>query len=264
MLKKLIKYDLIWSMKVIIIFLSIGMGFAILGRLFSLIPDSFIFDIVSKICNGVALSMLISGVINSIIRSWVRFILTFYKDESYLTHTLPIDKNTHFLSKAISSIVTVAISCIVLFIGLIVMYYSKDTIKMLKDSLNIISSTLDSTVFGLLLVVVLVIVLEVLFILFCGYFGIVLGYSFNQNKVFKSVIFGIIVYLGSSSLSLIVMVISSLFNEGLKGLLFNGSGQLEFSLLVGLMWAAVIIYTIYCAIIYFVTNKLFNKGVNID
>ena len=264
MLKKLIKYDLLWSMKTIIIFLLIGIGFAGLGRLFSLISDSLIFDIISKICNGTALSMLISAVFNSLIRSWVRFILTFYKDESYLTHTLPIEKNIHFLSKVISSVVSVIISCVVLFIGLIIMYYSKETLNMLKESLNMISTVLDSSVFGLLLVVGLVIILEIIFIIFCGFFGIIMGYSFNEKKLIKSVVYGLIVYMGSSILTLIILLISSLFSDGIKGLIFGGNGQLEFSMLVILMWIAVFIYAIYSVALYYVGNKLFTKGVNVD
>ena len=102
MLKKLIKYDLKWSFKVVSIFLGLGFAFAVLGKLFSLIENSTVFNIISLICNGTALSLIISGLINCIIRSWVRIITNLYKDESYLTHTLPISRETHYLSKIIS------------------------------------------------------------------------------------------------------------------------------------------------------------------
>ena len=106
MLKKLVKYDLKWLLKVIVIFLALGIFFATTGRLLDLISDSLVFSIVSAICKGAALSMLISGLFNLVIRSWVRIILNLYKDEAYLTHTLPIKRETHYLSKVLSRFLT--------------------------------------------------------------------------------------------------------------------------------------------------------------
>ena len=125
MLKKLIKYDLKWSFKVVSIFLGLGFAFAVLGKLFSLIENSTVFNIISLICNGTALSLIISGLINCIIRSWVRIITNLYKDESYLTHTLPISRETHYLSKIISFMLTVLVSIIILVISVFIMYYSR-------------------------------------------------------------------------------------------------------------------------------------------
>lgn len=43
--------------------------------------------------------MIVSSLINGLMRSWVRFITNIYKDESYLTHTLTIEKKDIYLSK---------------------------------------------------------------------------------------------------------------------------------------------------------------------
>ena len=45
--------------------------------------------------------------INNLMRTWVRFRHNLYGDESYLTHTLPVERKTIYLSKFITSIILV-------------------------------------------------------------------------------------------------------------------------------------------------------------
>ena len=142
MLKKLLKYDLRWLLKIIVIFHGLGLFFAVTGRLIDLLPESLFFTIISAIFKGTSISMVVSSIINTIIRSWVRFTNNLYKDESYLTHTLPIKKETHFLSKVLSSIIVIAISVVVCIISLVIMYLNKNTIEIIKQGLNILSKNL--------------------------------------------------------------------------------------------------------------------------
>ena len=165
MLKKLIKYDFCWVIKNILVFEILGLGCAVIGRLFSLIPNSLIFDLISKICNGTALSLLISAIINAIMRSWARLTVNLYKDESYLTHTLPVDKKTHYLSKVITMLSSIVLTFIILFIGLIIMYYSKETFEIIKSSLNIISDTLNSSVAAFIFIIAFLILLWIFVII---------------------------------------------------------------------------------------------------
>ena len=264
MLNKLIKYDLKWLLKVILIFHGIGLFFGIIGRLTELLPDSPFFIFISKFCKGVCLSLIITGLVNCIIRSWVRFILNMYKDESYLTHTLPVNKNTHLLSKVLSSIIIVVISVVILLIGLFIMYYNKETLESLKLSLNILSSNLGISVIGLLLLLGIVLLTEIIFIILIGYFGIVYGYSHNYKKPLKTFIYGGVSYLVFNVTTVIMLLIGSLFNNNLKAIVLGGSTQIEFNVLVGILWFAFIVYVVYSIIVYLLMNNKFNKGVNID
>ena len=94
MLKKLIKSDLKDVYKILVIFYGLSLFFAILTRLFLSIENSFIMEVIGKICSGVTISMMFNILINNLMRLWVRFKHNFYGDESYLTHTLPVDKKT--------------------------------------------------------------------------------------------------------------------------------------------------------------------------
>ena len=119
MLKNLIKYDLKWLMKIIVIFLILGFIFAGIGRLFSLIEDSVFFNILSSVCNGISISMFLNAIFNSVFRGWARFSINLYKDESYLTHTLPVTKSTHFLAKVLSIVISI----------LLLVYYLKEALN---------------------------------------------------------------------------------------------------------------------------------------
>ena len=92
MLGKILKYDLKWVYKLIVIFYFLAFIFSVIGRAFGEIENSLVFSIVSKISFGIAISMMVSSLINCVMRLWVRFIRNVYKDESYLTHTLPVKK----------------------------------------------------------------------------------------------------------------------------------------------------------------------------
>ena len=73
MLGKLLKYDLKWVYKLIGIFYILAFIFSVIGRTFGEIENSLICEIVSQIAFGTAISMMVSGLINCLMRSWVRF-----------------------------------------------------------------------------------------------------------------------------------------------------------------------------------------------
>ena len=99
MLKKLLKYDLKNNFKILIIFYGLSIFFAVLTRILFSIENSFIIDIIAKISSGVTISMIFNIIINNIMGLWGRTRNNFYGDESYLTHTLPVDRKTLYLSK---------------------------------------------------------------------------------------------------------------------------------------------------------------------
>ena len=87
MLRKLLKYDLKWCYKPLIVFYGLALFFSVITRVVEQFPESVIFMLIDKICCGIVIVMLINILINNFIRAWVRFIKNLYKDESYLTHT---------------------------------------------------------------------------------------------------------------------------------------------------------------------------------
>lgn len=257
MLKKLLKYDLKWCYKALTIFYILSIIFAILTRVFINIDGRILFTIIGKIMQGITITLLINILINNILRIWARVIKNFYSDEAYLTHTLPIKKETLFLSKVLTTIITVLTSTIVIVISLLICYYSKENIEILKNILNqinISNITIISTI--------LIFYLEILFIILSGITAIILGYKQNNNKLLKSVLFGLIIYFIMQTLILVIIFIIGLFNKEIMDLF--KTNNITPNLLKQMLSLSTIIYIIYNIILYIIGNNTFKKGVNID
>ena len=264
MLRKLIKYDLKWSLKIISIYYIIGVIAAIIGRLFDFLPNSTFFDIIGKIIKGASLSLTITGLINCIIRSWVRLIHNMYKDESYLTHTIPTNRSNHYLSKIISTLIALLLSFIVLVANIVIMYLSKDNIESLKTLFNMFDNFYEGRLLGVIVLLVALLLIEVIFIVLCGFFAIIYGYSFESGKLGKSVIVGLIVYGITNTISLGVMLATTIFSDGLYKVIFELSQTVDFKLFIVLLLISFLLYLIYCFILFVMSNLKLKKGVNVE
>ena len=263
MLKKLLKYDLKKIYKFLIIFYILAIFFAVLTRLFFLIDNSFVMSIIAKICSEATITMIANIIINNIMRLWVKFKHALYDDELYLTHTLPVTKKEIYLSKIISSILTMITSVVAIIITLFIAYYSKENISNFKSFLLPVANLLDSSIIGIIFLFLLVLLIESLNIIQVGYTGIILGHRINNNKVALSVIFGFIVYLATQTLSLFSAFIISLFNKDLVNLFItNEVANVEMIKILGFI--CILIYGIIFIINLFINIKLFNKGVNVS
>ena len=263
MLKKLLKYDLKSIFKFLIIFYGLSLFFAILTRIFLSVDNSFIMNIIGKICSGITISMLFNILINNLMRLWVRFKGNLYGDESYLTHTLPIERKTIYLSKVITAIITMFTSVIVIALTIFVAYYSKENLKMLTDMLLPIANAYGSTIVTMLLAILFVFFLEIANAVQAGFTGIILGYRMNNAKTGYSILFGFITYMITQLFALLSIFIVGLFNADIMNLFFTNQ-LLNIEILKFMMYLAIIVYTIILFVLCFINSEIFKKGVNVD
>lgn len=263
MLKKLLKYDLESIYKILIIFYGLSLFFAILARIFLNIDNSFVISVLGKVCGGITISMIFNIIINNVLRLWVRFKNNFYGDESYLIHTLPVSKNELYISKILTSFITLFTSMLIICISLFIAYYSKENIEFIKNMLLPLAKVYESTVVTIILAFIFVCFLETMNILESGYVGIVLGHKRNNNKLIFSVIFGFITYLLTQIFTILIVFIVALFNKDLMNLFYTVD-VLSVDVVKLCIYLAIIVYTLNIFILYFVNLKLFNKGVNVD
>ena len=263
MLNKLLKYDLKYMFKNMIIFYILAIFFSITTRILSTLNPSVILSILKGISTGCMISMLANIIINVMMRSWVRFKDSIYKDEAYLTHTLPVTKNDIYNSKFIESLIFFIISFIIVIIGLFIAYYNKDNWLLLKGLINNITTGLNFNTALFIISFISVIFLEIFNAIQCGFLGIILGYKKNNNKIAYSVLFGFITYLLSQSVVLLMTYIIGLFNPSIMNL-FKSNILLDTSSLKLLILLAIILYIIIITLINILCKKIFNKGVNIE
>ena len=257
MLGKLLKYDLKWIYKLIVIYYGLALVFALIGRGLSLIDNSLVFDVISKISCGTSVAMMFNILINNIIRIWVRYINNVYKDESYLTHTLPVTKSEIYLSKVLSGLITMATSIVVVLVSFVICYWSDslvDFIKMIYPGLS----------WSVIVLTGIVVILELLFLLFLGLLAITIGYRSNHKKLVKSFASGFIIYMTSSFISLSVLFIIGLFNKDILNLFTSMNAVVSMDILKWLLGIAAIIYLVYIVLCNIISNKLLQKGVNVD
>ena len=163
MLGKLLKYDLKWCFKPLVVFYILAIIFSIITRIIESVDQTLILLIMDKICSGVVIAMLINILINCLMRNWVRFERNIYKDESYLTHTLPVSKNKIYLSKILTAIITLFISFIIIVICLAIVCLNDITWYSLKLSLEQSAIFLNSNPLSLIIVLIITIFFEFLF-----------------------------------------------------------------------------------------------------
>lgn len=263
MLKKVLKYDLKYIYKVLIVFYALSIIFALLTRIFWTYDNRTIFNILGYITSGTTITFIINILLNNILRVWSRFLNNFYKDESYLTHTLPISKNTLYTSKFLSSLITMLTSVFVILLTLFIAYYSKENLEAIKNSLKILSDVYNSKVINIIITMFFIFFLEISFMIQAGYTGIILGHKSNNAKLIKSVIYGFICYILISGLSLLIVYLIGLFNPNIMNLfLENKIPSIETIKLI--LLGGIILYTIILIIFYIIDSRLIKKGINVD
>ena len=261
MLSKLIKYDFKWINKIMYIYFAIMFIITIAVKIIESFEQTLLIVIVDKIVSGMFISCIISIIITCFMRIWGRFIQNVYKDESYLTHTLPVTKNQIFNSKVISSVLSLILSIIVIIICVAFIYINEITVEALKGMWQ---SLVD--VYGggfavcFVLGLVLIVLLEGIFFMLTGIFGIVVGHMANNHKIIKSIIVGILSYGFLSTLTFIILLIMSKFAN--FEIIANGFPDIGTIKLIGI--TSLIIYLVYDIGYYFVIKLLLNKGVNVD
>lgn len=261
MLGKLFKYDFKWIYKVVIIFNILTIIFAILTKIFGSIDNSVLFSIIHSILLGVTISMMVSSLINTVLRSWARFINNVYKDESYLTHTLPVSKSQIFMAKIFSAVLCIFISVVVILISLFIMFYSKENVEYLKDLLELAANTYNTTVINLIMIIALIFFLEILLTIVIGYVGIILGFREN-NKILKSLIYGFLIYMVTQVLLLVFVFVFGLINPDIMNLI-NTSKEISVDAIKSIMYMAILLYLGFDLLYIGIGNKILGKGVNV-
>lgn len=263
MLKKLLKYDLENVYKILVVFYGLAIFFSVLTKVFLNIEGSFIMEIIGRICSGTTIAMLVNILINNVMRLWVRFKSNFYGDESYLTHTLPVEKKTLYLSKFLTSIITLFTSFLVIGATLFIAYYSKENIESLKNILLPIANVYGSTIVKILMAFLFIFFLQFANIVQLGYTGIILGHRQNSGKIGFSILIGFAFYIGTQIIALAMLFLIALFNKNFMNL-FITNEIISADMVRTIIYIAITIYTIILIGIYFINLKLFKKGVNVD
>ena len=263
MLNKLLKYDLKYMVKNMSVFYILALFFGVMTRILFSLNETVIVNIISQISVGCMFAMVVNILINTMMRSWIRFRDSIYKDEAYLTHTLPVTKNDIYNSKFIQTLIFFIVGFLIILVSLFITYYTKDRWLMLTGLIGTITTGLEINTTLFVISFILIIFLEIFNAIQCGFLGIILGYKRNNGKIGFSVFFGLIAYLLSQSMVLLLMFIVGLFNSSIMNL-FKSNILLDANSFKLLVVLSIIFYLIIILLMGMICKKEFNKGVNIE
>ena len=264
MLNKLLKYDLKYMIRNMSVFYILAIFFAIVTRILFSVNQSAIISIISQITLGCMFSMVASVLMNTMLRSWIRFRDSLYKDEAYLTHTLPVTKKNIYNSKFIQTLIFFFVGFIVILLSLFIVYYSKENWLVITSYIKTITIGLNmSTVFFIGIAIILIF-LEVFNAIQCGFLGIILGHKKNNCKVGYSVLFGFIIYLLAQTMVLGLVFVYGLFDPSVMGLFKTGKVLIDVNAFKLLGILSSILYLVIIFGMSILCKKLLNKGINIE
>ena len=264
MLIKLLKYDLKYMIKNMSIFYILSIFFAILTRILLNLEQSVIINIIGRISLGCMFAMVANTLINTMMRSWIRFRDSLYKDEGYLTHTLPVTKNELYNSKFIQTFIFFFISFAVILLSIFITFYSKDNWVAISNFVKTITTGLNMSTIFFIGMAIIIIFLEIFNAIQCGFFGIILGYKRNNNKLGYSVLFGFIIYLLAQTIILALVYIYGLFDSSVMELFKTTTININVDAFKVLAIISSLLYLVIIFVMSLLCKKVLNKGIDIE
>ena len=264
MLNKLLKYDLKYMIRNMSIFYILALFFAITTRILFNMGQSVIINIIGQISLGCMISMMASILINTMMRSWIRFRDSLYKDESYLTHTLPVTKNELYNSKFIQTLVFFFVGFFVILLALFIVYYSKENWLSITNYIKTITTGLNMSTLFFIIMAIIIIFLEVFNAIQCGFLGIILGHQRNNGKIGYSVLFGFIIYLVAQAIILALVFIYGFFDSSVMELFKTATINIDVKAFKVLAIVSAFLYAGIIFIMSLICKKELNKGVNVE
>ena len=264
MLSKLLKYDLKYMIKNMTVFYLLAIFFAITTRILFNMNQSVIISIIGQVSVGCMFAMITNILINTIMRSWVRFRDSLYKDEGYLTHTLPVTKSDLYNSKFIQTLIFFFIGFVVILISLFITYYSKDNWLVITDYIKTITTGLNMSTSFFIIIIITLIFLEVFNAIQCGFLGMILGHKKNNGKIPYSILYGFIIYLLAQLLVLALVFMYGLFDSSIMELFKYDTVSIDVKAFKVLAIVTSLLYLVIIFIMSILCEKELNKGINIE
>ncbi|MBQ6130183.1 hypothetical protein IJI72_00585 [Candidatus Saccharibacteria bacterium] len=254
MLKHLFKLDFL--------FINQYLPYFLLGAVVSLLITRLTADatitfwiVISNIFKNLTISCTLSFFINILARTVFRFRNNFYKDEAYLTHTLPVAKSSLYLSKVLAMLASVVLSSALL---LALFYF------LFPDFQDILKVNLDQSLASSLLIA-LIFLLEISYFHFATYVSILLGHRSSTHRTLRSV--GCLICLYSLPQTFLLSIIYLLSRVSPDfSFIFEAATPDAFSLRSAYPLAFLVSgFYLLCGLLYgYLGYRLFRRGVDVE
>lgn len=261
MIARLLKYDLKKITKILIYMWVITLAFAGLTAIFKIWDNIAIINIISLVLAGCAYAGIVNVLVNTFVHILRNVISNFYKDESYLTHTLPVSKKQLLISKYIASLIVVVISVLVGVLSLFLALYSPENMDIFKAFLNGTIAGFDMKASTFILLIAGVLLTQTTMLTSLSFFAVIKGNSYNDKRLLKGLIWFFVSYLAQAIVMLIVAIITFAISGNLSDLFAETPTQF---VLISTLIIALIMNVINSVSFFILSKVSFEKGVNVD
>ena len=261
MLGKLMKYDIKNMSKILVWFYVITLGLAVITRLIHFGSHIQAIHILELVFQGCVYAGIGNILVNTFVHIIKNFRTSFYKDESYLIHTLPIDKNKLLLSKYLSALIVILCSIVAIVLSLFIMFYSPELITTIHTFLNTSVPGFTIPVGVVVALIVAILFAEICCLISFAFTGVIQGHQSNDKKALNSFVCFFAYYFATMICSLIIIAIVFAITGNFSLLMAE---QLTQSAFITLLITGLVCYIGYTIAFFFIARHLFNKGVNVD
>lgn len=261
MIAKLLKYDIKKMTRILVYMYVISIALAGITRFINIWKDIPAVNILGLILAGCTYSAIGNVLVNTFVHILSVFIKSFYKDESYLTHTLPVKKSDLLNSKYISAVAVIFFGVFVSLLSLFILFYSKSFMSVIKGFLSATVAGFNMSAGGFITLVTVLLFLELCSFITMDFAAIIKANTYNTKRTLRSFGWFIIFYL----ITIAATVLSAIAFFAICGdasLLL--SKTLSESTFLRLIWIAIIDYFIFSVVFFFISHRMFSKGVNVD
>lgn len=261
MIGKLMKHDIKRMSKVLIYLYAITLGFAGITRLINIGRNIQAVYILGQIFAGITISGIASILVNTFVHILRNFICSFYKDQSYLTHTLPVGKDKLLLSKYLSSLIVIVSSVVVSVMSLFILYWSESLMKPLLMLIETAVSGFNMSAGVFIALMVFVLFSQICSIMSMAFAAVVKANTYNHHRIMNGLLWFALFYFGASIVSILAIALVFLMTGNIDYLLAEVMPQSAF---VTIMITGLVVYCVYSVLFYFLCRRWFKKGVNVD
>lgn len=270
MVKKLLKYELMYYLRTLGLFLPIVLVIGLVTKIFIMLDGN---NALSSIAIGSSVLMLAIAcaaiVMLSTVVSIIRFYKNMYSSEGYLTFALPITCDQHIFVKLLSSLICQLV-CLVTAVVAVVIAISGETLNEVVDLLSyglrdFFTSYGTANSIGFIIEAVLILSVTAVSNVLLFYTCITVGQTARKNRVLMAIVAYFVYYVITQTIGTVfaitVTVLESIGALDALDAWFSDHYALMVHsyLCIAIVFSAVLIFAFW-----FVTKKIMSKKLNLE
>ena len=260
MLGKVLKYDLKALCRYLIPLYVVLLGLSMMIRFLGFFDN---ISVIAIICGLLIVALVMLFILSFMLAGifLVKYYLeNLFKEQGYLTHTLPVKKGTLLFSKVLASLVVFIVTALVLIVSLVIAFYQEGLFEEVMKGFNL--SIYGMKIYEFLLFMIVYGIIGYMTTILMVYASIAIGYSRSSNKLVSSVVCGLIFYFIMEFLYLGLLGIIMAINPSFIVSLDNNTFMMKD--LISFLSIFMIFTALLGGVYYYISYRFMDKKLNLE